>query len=119
MTSMILKNARVAVGNDLVDESVIVISDGLIESVVRGGEAGASAIDCGGAIVLPGFIDVHIHGAMGVDVNSADTDGLLEVARFLARNGVTAWMPTFVPDSDENYRRGIDAIDRLMEVQTG
>jgi N-acetylglucosamine-6-phosphate deacetylase len=66
---------------------------------------------------MPGFVDVHIHGAMGVDVNVADVDGLLEIGRFLARNGVTSWLPTLVPDSDDNYARVIAAIDRLMEIQ--
>jgi N-acetylglucosamine-6-phosphate deacetylase len=74
-------------------------------------------LNCSGLQVLPGFIDVHIHGAVGVDVNEADVDGLLEIAKFLAGNGVTAWIPTLVPDSDEKYRRVIDAIDRLMEIQ--
>ena len=67
---------------------------------------------------LAGFIDVHNHGAVGIDVNEADTDGLIEIAGFLARNGVTAWLPTLVPDSDENYRRVISAIDRLMDIQS-
>ncbi len=76
--------------------------------------------DLGGATVLvPGFLDIHIHGAVRVDVNEADVDGFLAIARFLARNGITAWMPTLVPDSDENYRRVIGEIDRLMEIQDG
>lgn len=68
--------------------------------------------------LYPGFVDIHIHGAAGIDVNAADADGLLEVGAFLARRGVTAWMPTLVPDSDENYQRAIAAIDRTMEVQS-
>lgn len=69
--------------------------------------------------VLPGLIDVHIHGAVGFDVNAADMDGLLKIAEYLIGSGVTAWVPTLVPDSDENYRRVIGEIDRLMEVQVG
>ena len=69
--------------------------------------------------VVPGFIDVHNHGAVGVDVNTADINGLLKIATFLAKQGVTAWMPTLVPDGDENYRRVIDAIDELMVRQVG
>ncbi len=76
-----------------------------------------TVVDCGGAALFPGFIDVHNHGAVGVDVNEADLGGLLEIAGFLARKGVTAWVPTIVPDSDESYRRIIDALDRLMEIQ--
>lgn len=64
-----------------------------------------------------GFIDIHNHGAVGVDVNDADDDDLHKVSRFLATKGVTAWLPTLVPDSDENYQKVIKAIDRLMEKQ--
>src|SRR5688500_16217717 len=100
MPSLVLKNVRLAVDNGSVEDSVIEILDGSIARLLREGKAsGDEAIDCAGLIVLPGFIDVHIHGAVGIDVNSADADGLLEVARFLASNGVTAWMPTLVPDS--------------------
>jgi len=80
--------------------------------------AGADMIDLGGKRVMPGFIDIHNHGAVGIDVNLSDTEGLFKIAAFLAANGVTAWMPTLVPDSDENYRRVISAIDGLMDRQT-
>jgi N-acetylglucosamine-6-phosphate deacetylase len=73
----------------------------------------------GGAMLLPGFIDVHNHGAIGHDVNDSTAEELVEVAALLARNGVTAWLPTLVPDSDENYRRITGEIDRLMEMQDG
>ena len=69
------------------------------------------------SFLFPGFIDVHNHGAAGIDVNSADAEGLLEIAKYLAKNGVTAWMPTLVPDTDEAYLRAIRAIDTLMEIQ--
>jgi N-acetylglucosamine-6-phosphate deacetylase len=67
--------------------------------------------------VFTGFIDIHNHGAVGVDVNSATADDLRKVSQFLAAQGVTAWLPTFVPDSIENYQRGIDAIDEVMRTQ--
>ncbi len=60
---------------------------------------------------LPGFIDIHNHGAVGVDVNSASADDLMRVSEFLATQGVAGWLPTLVPDSDDVYRRVIDAID--------
>ncbi len=76
-------------------------------------------VDLNGATLFPGFIDIHNHGAVGIDVNAADRDGLLEIAGFLARNGITSWVPTLVPDSDKNYRKAIGAIDKLMEIQVG
>src|ERR1700712_4342298 len=94
----------------------ITIENGLIDSAAA---SSAGTVNDSGKTIFPGFIDVHIHGAVGVDVNTAEVDGLLRVAAFLARNGVTAWMPTLVPDSDANYRRVIDAIDELMVMQEG
>jgi N-acetylglucosamine-6-phosphate deacetylase len=97
----------------------ISVEDGIITSFRRHhgsrsdpGESGFSDL-----MILPGFIDIHIHGAVGVDVNDADVDGLIQIAQFLTKNGVTAWVPTLVPDSDESYRRAIDAIDELMVRQ--
>ena len=67
--------------------------------------------------LFSGFIDIHIHGAVGVDTNVADVNDFYKMAKFLAENGVTAWLPTFVPDSDENYRKGIAAIEELIKIQ--
>jgi N-acetylglucosamine-6-phosphate deacetylase len=69
--------------------------------------------------IIPGFIDLHCHGAVGIDVNTADANGLLEIGRFLASRGVTAWLPTLVPDSDASYARVIAAIDEAMALQDG
>ena len=52
-------------------------------------------------------------------MNSATAEELFRVAEFLAGNGVTAWLPTLVPDTDENYAGAISEIDRLMELQKG
>lgn len=67
--------------------------------------------------IQPGFIDIHNHGAVGVDVNTASAEDLRKVSRFLATKGVTGWLPTFVPDAVENYRSVIEAIDEVMRTQ--
>lgn len=99
--------------------SVLRVEDRIITQIGQfdSSEFEGGAIDASGLRLFAGFVDVHIHGAVGVDVNTADTEGLLTIAGFLAKNGVTAWLPTLVPDSDENYGRAINAIDELMEIQ--
>jgi N-acetylglucosamine-6-phosphate deacetylase len=120
MASMLLKDVRFPVIAPDLTYGSILIEDGLIAGLGDVGELGVRDVVNGtGLTVVPGFIDVHIHGAVGVDVNEADAEGLMAVAAFLARNGVTAWLPTLVPDSDENYRRVVDAIDKLVEIQDG
>ncbi len=95
----------------------LAVAEGIFIEGEPVGENGS--LDLRGLRMLPGFIDVHNHGGVGIDVNEADVDGLLKIATFLATRGVTAWMPTLVPDSDENYLRVINAIDELMVLQTG
>jgi N-acetylglucosamine-6-phosphate deacetylase len=112
-----LYNASVVLPTGVARDSSVVVSGGLIASTNTTGAGAGESLDCEGLTLMPGFIDVHIHGAMGIDVNSASGEELFEIAKFLATKGVTAWLPTLVPDSDENYKRTILAIDRLMELQ--
>lgn len=51
-------------------------------------------IDGAGRILLPGFIDLHVHGAMGHEAMDASGDALRTMARFYARHGVTAFLPS-------------------------
>lgn len=117
MERIILRNAVPIVGNAGRKSPVLSISDGTIQIAAADEGPSGLSLDLGGATVFPGFIDIHNHGAVGVDVNEADAEGLLAVGRHLARNGVTAWVPTFVPDSDETYRRVIAEIEKAIELQ--
>ncbi len=101
--------------------SCIEIENGVIHSISDEPSSNIrlEAVNLDGCMLFPGFVDLHTHGAVGVDVNTSDAEGLLKVAAFLAQHGVTSWVPTLVPDSDANYRRVIDEIDRLMDLQRG
>lgn len=117
MSGIILANVSIAA---VETESFwdVVVENGRIAAIGASGTFRDGDVrDCDGLMLYPGFLDVHNHGAVGIDVNEADIDGLIKIAKFLASQGVTAWMPTLVPDSDEVYRRVIDAITRLMEMQ--
>jgi N-acetylglucosamine-6-phosphate deacetylase len=70
-----------------------------------------------GLTLFPGFIDVHIHGAVGVDTMEASAEGLLRIAEFLASQGVTSWLPTLVPARREQYEQAISAITECITAQ--
>ena len=114
---LLLRNAALVVPDRIIQRGTILIEDGVISAIDESNvvdASGAESIDLSGTTILPGFIDFHIHGAVGVDVMAATPDGLQEVSRYLASQGVTAWVPTFVPASDENYASAIDAIAEAM-----
>jgi N-acetylglucosamine-6-phosphate deacetylase len=112
---LLLRGATVILPDKTIEHGSVLVEDGYISSVDEAGRTDAEKIDLGGMTLLPGFIDVHIHGAIGVDVMEATADGLAEVAEYLASQGVTGWLPTFVPASDENYASAVRAISQSMK----
>jgi len=117
----LLRNGRIVLPDSVLEPGAILISHGKISQIIDSSSLDSvvadSVIDLDHATIFPGFIDVHIHGAVGVDVNNADAAGLLRVAEFLASRGVTAWLPTLVPGPNEQYERALAAIGEAMEVQ--
>jgi N-acetylglucosamine-6-phosphate deacetylase len=51
-------------------------------------------LDAHGRMLLPGFIDIHAHGAVGYDVSDASDDALRGIAKAKLAEGVTTWLPT-------------------------
>jgi len=119
----LLRNARIVLPERIIENSSLLIRDGHIASVVNfAGSHSLTAdtvIDLEGSTIFPGFIDVHIHGAVGVDTMDCDPAGLRPISEFLASQGVTAWLPTLVPAPDADYQRAIAAIETAMTSTDG
>ena len=112
----------IVLANRIIENGTILIEDKHIAFVGEnqtGLSAGAETLAVGGMTVLPGFIDVHIHGAIGVDVMEASADGLKKVSAYLATQGVTGWLATLVPGSDENYASVSAAVGESMNEPGG
>jgi N-acetylglucosamine-6-phosphate deacetylase len=107
----------------VVENASLSVEAGRIAVVGGGADAArggaARVLDLEGLTLYPGFIDVHIHGAVGVDTLEAGREDLHRVALFLAGEGVTAWLPTLVPAPGEDYRRAVGAAEELMRAQDG
>ena len=82
------------------------------------GREGDEIIDAAGLCVLPGMIDIHMHGADRVDVNAADQAGYDRISRFLARNGTTGFLCSILTDTQEQtawcLRQARQAMDRTL-----
>ncbi|MFN2499433.1 MAG: N-acetylglucosamine-6-phosphate deacetylase [Pyrinomonadaceae bacterium] len=116
-----LRNARVVLA-ERVEQATLLIENGRISRISGAEVTGADdreQLDLQGLTLYPGFIDLHIHGAMGVDTMEADAAGLGRIAAFLATQGVTTWMPTLVPAPDADYKRAIAAIEAAMTTNNG
>jgi N-acetylglucosamine-6-phosphate deacetylase len=117
-TRLLLRNVEIVSPFEQSKTVDILIYNGQISELSNTNQSiTATVFDLNNLSVFPGFIDIHNHGAVGIDVNSATADGLRKVSKFLASQGITAWLPTFVPDSAENYQKVIDRIDEVMLTQ--
>ena len=118
--ALVLENARVVLPDREIEAGSVVIESGLITSITEGpNDTKAKTLNLSGLTLLPGFIDVHIHGAVGIDTLDANAEQLGEVAKFLATQGVTSWLPTLVPASDEQFSRAAGEIAKSMNVALG
>ncbi len=72
-------------------------------------EAPFERLDAQGAALLPGLIDLHVHGAMGYDVMDGDADHLREIGRFLTRWGVTSYLASTWTATDEQVKKALES----------
>ena len=119
-STVVLENALIILPDREIEAGSVVIDRGLITAITDGpSETKADALDLSGLTLLPGFIDVHIHGAVGIDTMDASAEQLGEIAMFLATQGVTSWLPTFVPATAKQFSRAVGEIAKSMNVRSG
>ena len=71
--------------------------------------------DYGDNRVLPGFIDIHCHGAYGFDTNDSQEDGLRYWLRNIVNEGVTALLPTTITQSEEVLTNAVANVAKVVE----
>ena len=72
-------------------------------------------IDCSSRYVLPALVDIHTHGAVGYDFNTADKDGMRKILDFYVAHGVGTVFPTVMTDTDEVICRQVALIAELAK----
>lgn len=78
---------------------------------------GAKIYDAGGKKVVPGFIDIHTHGAVGVDVNAASAEELGKIGHFMATQGTTSWLCSVLTDTKEQTLWCIDEFKKHKQKE--
>ncbi|MBO4898515.1 MAG: N-acetylglucosamine-6-phosphate deacetylase [Clostridia bacterium] len=76
--------------------------------IVEIGKIEDGGIDIRGKTVIPGLIDIHTHGAVGVD--TMDGENIEKISQYLAENGVTAWLPTTMTMDIADLKKVTDSI---------
>jgi N-acetylglucosamine-6-phosphate deacetylase len=82
-------------------------------SAIRGESVGAPA--AGEDLIVPGFVDLHAHGAAGADVMDGE-HAVQTISRFHARRGTTSWLATTVTAGAAGLTRALRGIRRAMDA---
>src|ERR1700730_1513961 len=105
-----------------ISDVVIVIQGSKISALGPRGKVamprGAREIAAKGKTIVPGFVDVHIHGAGGHDVMEATPEALEIIAATVARHGTTSLLATTVTASEPETRRSVAGIAGFI-LQSG
>ena len=111
---MIIQSKRVWVSGQFM-EAQIEITDGLIDKVYPYGTK-AVDVDYGSDRILPGFIDIHCHGAYGFDTNDGDEEGLRNwIKRLPADEGTTSFCPTTITQKEEVLIKALKNVVKVVE----
>ncbi len=123
MSTILLHAARAVTPTTEIPDAGILIRDGVIEAVGSRQDmrlpAGAAEISASGQTAIPGFVDVHIHGAGGHDVMEGTEQAMSTVAKTLARHGTTSFLATTVTASPDDTCRSVEGIARYITQQFG
>jgi N-acetylglucosamine-6-phosphate deacetylase len=115
--AVLISNARVISPTGTWARGWLLAHDGVIARMGRGSAPAfpdARGIDAAGKTLLPGFIDLHVHGGIGHEVMDAAPDKLRELARFYARHGVTSFLPTTWTDSRPAIQAALEVVAELQ-----
>jgi N-acetylglucosamine-6-phosphate deacetylase len=121
MSTFLLHTGRALTPTTEIPSAGILVRNGVIEAIgPREGMSlpvGAQEISAVDRSAIPGFVDVHIHGAGGHDVMEGTDEAMTVVARTLARHGTTSFVATTVTASPDDTCRSVEGIARFITQQ--
>lgn len=122
---LLIENVQlIGVAGGLGKRGWLLIDGDKIAQMGSGGDApafeSAQRIDGADGSLLPGFIDVHVHGSMNADTMDATPEALTTMARFFAAHGVTGFLATTMTQSDEAIRKALaNAVECQGQIEGG
>jgi N-acetylglucosamine-6-phosphate deacetylase len=107
MFDLLVSNARIVTPTGVIGRGWLGVNDSRIAAVAPGAPptGAVEEHDLAGAWLGPGFIDLHFHGSIGIDVMDTDEGGLAALSRFAATHGVTSFLiGTYTMEHDRTVR---------------
>jgi N-acetylglucosamine-6-phosphate deacetylase len=112
----LLSGGQVLSGDGRIAPADVLIDDGEIRAVERAIEApeGATRVDCAGSTLVPGFIDLHVHGGGGFSLMTKKTDDIAQYSGWVTSTGVSCFLATIV---GETLDEGLECLQVVAGAQ--
>lgn len=113
----LLTASRLLTRDGIVQHPTIVLDDGQIAEIDTRAENEAlpGGFSFPDTLLVPAYLDIHIHGAAGQDVMEGTAEALATIGEWIGARGVGAYLPTTVTSSIENTLRALDGIAHAIE----
>lgn len=114
---MTITNAKVVLLDRIIENGFVSFEGGIIRDIGEGQYCGEDKIlDANGAILMPGFIDIHIHGSLGVDFMDANVDDYPRIAKALFSEGVTTFLATTLTSDNQSLKRVCETVKKAKDI---
>ena len=110
---MVIQSKKVWIA-DQFTPAQLELEDGIIKEIYPYNEKEVTK-DYGDLRILPGFIDIHCHGAYGFDTNDANPEGLRKWAKGIVDEGVTSFLATTLTQSEEVLTNAVSNVAKVVE----
>ena len=113
---MLIRNGLVYTENFTFEKLDIAFADGVITAIGAPGTLPeeAETLDAAGKYILPGYVDLHVHGAFGTDFCDGTAADIRNMAAWEATQGVTSFCGTTMTFSEEILNGIVDAANEVM-----
>ena len=119
MNTVWIGNGRTVLPDGVVEHGSVLVKNGKIAEVNKPCPEGMPAVDAEGGYILPGFIDLHVHGGGGADFMDAEPDSLKTMARAHNAHGTTSLVATTMTCADALLEKAIDTYLEQAGTATG
>lgn len=117
-----IKNSTILSDEERLYSHSIIIENDLIKQITPSNFDDSNfdlVINANNCLVIPGLIDIHVHGCMGIDTMDGNFDSLQTMSKYFASKGVTSFLPTTVTASSSDIDSAIKCISNFHHSGNG